>query len=371
VGDLLNPVYASLNQLMQTDRFPQISNVDELLAPNNFHDTKFSVQYVLYSPEIQYNHLIQQRLFSAEEARKRVLENELRYAIEVAYFQYAQTLEALQIADNTRLVMEELGRLNQKLVANAVLTKDAVVAAEYELSKLDQQRAEFVKNRDLARAYFNFLLNRPLQQPVQLVNEEAPASLPSGEEGLARLTQQAQVQRGEFEQLGASLRAAEEGVRLQQLSAHRPMLTVGANTGFQGFGYSFAGQAYLIAQFGLTWDLFKGYERRSKMQQARIQVDQLKGRWAELEKQVELQTTQAYYELTASREALRTATVARQKAEQYFGLISSRYRNGTLLLIEYLKAQSEVQTAQHQYTLAVLDHRVKEALLKKVIGHIP
>ena len=45
VGDLLNPVYSTLNQLTRTNNFPQIENVNQQLIPNNFHDTKFSFQY--------------------------------------------------------------------------------------------------------------------------------------------------------------------------------------------------------------------------------------------------------------------------------------------------------------------------------------
>src|SRR5688572_30753872 len=40
VGDLLNPVYQSLNQLTQSDQFPLIQNVDENFFPKNFYDAK-------------------------------------------------------------------------------------------------------------------------------------------------------------------------------------------------------------------------------------------------------------------------------------------------------------------------------------------
>lgn len=97
VGDLLNPVYSTLNKLTQTSVFPQIDNVDELLAPNNFHDTKITVQYSIYNPEVQYNYLIQKTLLTAQEAKKKVYENELRYTIEGAYYQYLQASEAIKI----------------------------------------------------------------------------------------------------------------------------------------------------------------------------------------------------------------------------------------------------------------------------------
>nr|MCU0327083.1 TolC family protein [Spirosomataceae bacterium] len=68
VGDLLNPVYSTLNKLTQSNNFPQIENVNEQLAPNNFHETKVSFQYPIYNTDIKYNLLIQKELLQTEEA---------------------------------------------------------------------------------------------------------------------------------------------------------------------------------------------------------------------------------------------------------------------------------------------------------------
>src|SRR6218665_2093260 len=124
VGDLLNPVYSTLNKLTNSSSFPQVENVNELLAPNNFHDTKFSFQYPIYNTDIRYNLLIQRDLFTAQEAKKRILENEVRYNITIAYLQYLQTLEAQKIFSASRIVLSDFVKLNEKLVNNNVATKD-------------------------------------------------------------------------------------------------------------------------------------------------------------------------------------------------------------------------------------------------------
>ena len=106
VGDLLNPAYKTLNELTGTNQFPtNIENVNELLAPTNFHDTKVNVQYAIFNPEIKYNYLIQKSLMSAQEAKKQVVENELRYNIESAYYQYLQTLEMRRIVESNQLIL--------------------------------------------------------------------------------------------------------------------------------------------------------------------------------------------------------------------------------------------------------------------------
>ena len=351
------------------NQFPtNIENVDILLAPTNFHDTKVSVQYSIYNPEIKYNYLIQKTLMSAQEAKKRVVENELRYNIETAYYQYLQSLEAVKILTNSRLVLNELVRLNKKLVANNTMTKDVVFSSEYEVSKIVQQKVEAENNNQVAKAYFNFLLNRELTEEI-LVDSTLMITGPIDFQGLntlSGLTGLALVSRQELKQLDFSIDASRQAIDLQQKSASLPSLFVGGNVGFQGYGYTFKDQSYVVGQVGLSWDIFKGFERKSKIQQAKIQTEILQTKKTEVEKQIELQTTQAYYDFVSSKEAQTASLDGLNNASQYFKIVDSRYRNGNVLLIEFVKAQNDVQTAQLQQSIAKYDVLIKRSVLNKI-----
>ncbi len=368
VGDLLNPVYRTLNQMTGGDQFPtNIPNVNEQLAPNNFHDTKLTVQYALFNTDIQYNYLIQKQFLSAQEARKRVIENELRYNIATAYYQYLQTLDAIRIFANSRDVLTALVRLNEKLVSNNVATKEIVTSARYEISKVDQQMANAEKNRETARAYVNFLLNRDLTAEVE-VDSSLTQILPESNENLADLQQTALRGRQELAQLGGSLRAAQTAVRLNEANAKVPNLYVGANGGFQGFGYTLRNQAYVVALVGLQWDIFRGYEKRSKIQQAKVQTDLLHTRLQEVQRQIQLQVLQAYYDLDAANESLVATQSGMVNADATFRVIDSKYRNGQSLLIEFLRFQNDRLTAQVQHSLARMDVLVKRAALDRAVA---
>lgn len=369
VGDMLNPVYKTLNQLTGAERFPtNLENVNQLLAPTNFHDTRINVQYAIYNTDIQYNYLIQKDLLSAQEARKRVVANELRYNITTAYYQYLQTLDAIRIFTNSRNLLRELTRLNQKLVSNNVATKDAVTSAEYEVSKIGQQLANAEKNRTTAQAYFNFLLNKELQSAItidSILLEQQPAQVT---ETITGLQETAITRRQELTQLQSSIRAAQNAVKLNEANAKIPSVYLGGYTGFQGYGYTFRNQAYGIAQLGLSWDLFKGYEKRSKIQQARIQVDALQTKLSEVQQQIRLQVVQADAGIDAAQESLQATRQGVTATNQTLKVIDSRYRNGQALLIELLKAQNDYLTAQIQQSLAMYDLLVKRADLSRILA---
>jgi outer membrane protein TolC len=115
--------------------------------------------------------------------------------------------------------------------------------------------------------------------------------------------------------------------------------------------------------------LFKGYERKSKIQQAKIQTEILQTKKLEVENQLELQATQAFLELEATRENLKLTADAKAKAEAYFKVIDSKYRNGNVLFIEWLKVQNEVTAAQLQQSLAQFEVLIKKSLLDKVLAN--
>ncbi|WP_435352750.1 TolC family protein [Emticicia sp. SJ17W-69] len=365
IGDLLNPVYSTLNQLTKTNNFPQVENVNQLLAPNNFHDTKLSFQYPIFNTDIRYNLLIQRDLLSAQEAKKRVLENEIRYSITTAYLQYLQTLEAKKIYQVSRNLLTDFVKLNEKLVSNNVATKDVIYSAEYEVSKLDQQVATLDKNRQSVQVFLNYLMNRDFSTEII-----ADTNLVNGYIGfptsLSQAKEDALKNRQEISQINTNIKVSETAIKLQQMNAIRPQVFVGGNMGFQGYGYTFKNQAYVIGQLGLSWDLYHGYEKKSKIQQAKIQKNILDTKLEEVKQQIQLQVSQAYFELEAAKKSLVTAQDGTKKAEKYFKIVESRYRNGQAIMIEYLRASDDIITARLQESVAKYDILVKQAALDKV-----
>ena len=45
IGDLLNPVYSTLNQITGTQKFPQVANAEFQLMPTNFYDARVRIAY--------------------------------------------------------------------------------------------------------------------------------------------------------------------------------------------------------------------------------------------------------------------------------------------------------------------------------------
>ncbi|MCC6462269.1 MAG: TolC family protein, partial [Saprospiraceae bacterium] len=70
VGDLLNPVYSTLNQITQTNQFPMLENQQIQFLPDNFQETYFKVAYPLFNSDLRYNRQIRQQLVQSKTAEK-------------------------------------------------------------------------------------------------------------------------------------------------------------------------------------------------------------------------------------------------------------------------------------------------------------
>lgn len=366
IGDLLNPVYSTLNQLTKSNNFPLVENVNVQFAPNNFQETVVKVQYPIFNSDIKYNILIQEDLLQTEQAKRKALEYELRHNITNAYYQYLRSLEGIRVLEDAKKLLESFLDFNRKLVKNQVTLKDVVLSSEYEISKLNQQITTAKKNSDLAKSYVNFLINRELSTGIQ-ADTSFVSKLPKVTD-LASLQQSATLNRPEFETIRMGLRVNETALQMAAKSAKLPQVFVGAVAGFQGFGYTFRNQGFGVIQAGLNWDLYHGKEKKRKAEAAAIEKRITESKLEQVKQQIQLQVMQAFLEYSAAQEAYQNAQEGIRHAEGLYKVVDSRYRNGSALYIEHLKAQTDVQTAKQMVVLAKYDVWIKKATLDKVSG---
>jgi outer membrane protein len=123
-------------------------------------------------------------------------------------------------------------------------------------------------------------------------------------------------------------------------------------------------------QFGLSWDLFKGREKKTRVQQARIDQSVLENKMQQLKKQIELQVIQSHYELETARQAYAASQSGVRSTERSFQIIRSKYNEGQAILLEYLDAQNKLTTARLTQSINHYELLRKEAALHKTLSNL-
>lgn len=369
IGDLLNPAYTTLNGLTESNNFPMVENQNIQFLPNDFHDTRLRVIQPIFNPDIYFNYKAQKELISVQEAQRKAYENELKFNITSSYYQYLQSEEAIKILNQTHALLQELLKINQRLVSNDKATKDVVLNAEYEITKIEQQLVESEKNNAVAKSYFNFLLNRDLNATIE--RDTTVITIAPSTDNLDRLTTTALVQRQELKQAQSGLQANHQMVALNKNNALLPQVSVVGDAGYQGFQYRFNDdQRYWLVQFSLSWDLFRGGEKRAKTQRAKIDYQIAESRTEQLKKQIQLQVIQSYHELEAAQRSFAASQAGVRSTERSFQIIRSKYNEGQAIMLEYLDAENKLTTARLTQSINTYELLRKQAALQKTIASL-
>ncbi len=362
IGDLLNPIYSTLNQLTSTTKFPQIQNQQIQFLPNDFNDTKLEVAVPVYNPQLKYNRQIKEELIRGSEAIVMLYKRELVNNIKQAYYRYLQATKALGIYSNALATVNESLRFNEKLVKNNTATKEVVLKAKAQVSQVQTFIAEATQNQQNAAAYFNFLLNQPLENSIQfdstilqsLQQQIVKVDLPTNREELTKIR--------------SAQKTLETNLKLNE-TFKLPTLSAFYNVGFQGFGYKFNDkQFYQLAGLQLNWSIFKGNDNKIKVKQTQNDIDAIKNLYTDAENQLRLQVNTTFNTYKAVLEALNSTADGVASNKEAYRLTELRYKQGQALQIELIDARVQLTGSEIQYSLAQLAVLNKAAELERVMA---
>jgi outer membrane protein len=361
VGDMMNPVYSTLNMLIGSNQFPLIDNMEFYFLRETEHETKVSVIQPIIDPKIYYNNKINKHLSQAVQADADAYKRQLVAEIKTAYYNYLKVLQLEQLVNDTRTLLEENVRVNESLYRNDKVTIDNVYRSKAELSKLEQQAAEILKSKQVARSWFNFLLNKPHESEIAIAelpelsdSSFIPADLPTAQN-------KALNSREEITMLENYSLANDYLISLNQ-SQKLPTLYGAVDYGFQGTEYQFnSDYDYMLASVVLRWNLWHGFEKKAKLSQARIERDIRQDQLEESRNQIRLQVEQAYYKLKASQASIIAARQECNSARQAFGVINRKFKEGQASLIEFIDARTAMTNSENSLIISQYDYLIKFA----------
>lgn len=353
IGNLINPAYQTLNELLIADgqpaRFDDIQNSSFRFLREREQDTRLTLRQPLYAPAIPAAFRAQQAALDGAQFARQALGRRLERDVTVGYLDWLQARSTVDIVEASVGLLEENLRVNESLYANGRVTQDQVLRARAELLEAQQQRREAANLVARSAQLVNFLLNRRLDAPLEAatpVSTDAAWALAVQAADDLEMRTGALERRPELRELQSLERAAGFQVQQQQ-AARQPQVSVGVDGGIQGEEYAFgSGYNFGTASVQLTVPLFDGGAIRSRVDAARAVARQAALRREETARQIELEVQQAVDRLRTAADSLATAEARAEAARAGFRIASSKRDLGVTNQVVFLDSRNALTGAE-------------------------
>ncbi|MBF4470590.1 TolC family protein [Flavobacterium sp. HJJ] len=356
VGDMLNPVYNTLNQMTNSKAFPTLENQSVLINPNNFYDAKIHTTMPLLNFEIIYNERIKSQQASLQQIELEIYKRELVKEIKIAYYKYLQSIEGIKIYQDALALVKENQRVNQSLFKNDKINRTAVLRSDNEVIRIQAnlETAKQVSNN--AKSYFNFLLNEKLDSNIETDDNEtlpidAVTENTQNREELLKLTQ---------------VKELNETVGKLTQSHWFPTVSGFADFGFQDFDFDVNKDSqYYFAGLGLQWNIFSGNKNKYKLKQVEEDTKKISSQTDNVKQQLLLQFQVGQNNLKSALEQFYANKNQKESAKKYNDDITKLYKEGQAIYIELLDAQNQWVNAQLNTNIALYNSWIAYAELER------
>jgi outer membrane protein TolC len=407
VGDLLNPVYATLNQLTNSLHFPSVQNQAIDFQRTREQQTDVSLTQALYDPRIAAGRAAAQADVETARAGHVALAGRIERDMRQAYYRWLQARAQVGILEATLEVSAENRRVNEALFKNGKITQDLVYRAQADELEVRQSLLGAHNGERMAKSYVNLLRDAPFDRdlPVVVVDDVDIARVRAGVEGsaragssedgdralaaatpsaprtsslaapsdaeLRRLQDFAVARRSELRQLDAVEAAAAAGERLAR-AAFKPQLALAVDAGTQGSTYGLSGDdRYVIASLVLRFRLFSGGADQAGVAGARAVEREARAQHRLAEQQVRLEVQQALEDLEVSQASLGTAAKRVEAAAAGFRIASRKRDLGQINQVEFVDARRVLTDAQQNLNVTRFGELQSLAELEFALGTGP
>ncbi len=370
VGDLLNPVYQTLNTLTMSDQFPIIENREFNFYRNKEQYTQVNVVQPLFNPNIYYNKQINETQTAIANINAETYKRQLVAEIKTAYFNYLLTNDVHKHLKDTKQLLEKNVTLTESLYAQHKVTEDKIFRTKAEVSKIEQKIARIEGQNKQAKAYFNFLLNKELTDSI-IITDMYEKSIELHADSLSIAKQHALDEREEIALLHQTTELSKQLIQLNK-SNRFPTLAFNADYGFQGEDYNFSfDHDFIIASIVLRWNLFKGFHNRAKIQEAKIHYDKTEHKLQEAQKSIQLEVINAYHDLQAAQKSIVASQKEVKSTKQAFHIIQKKYAVGNASLLEFIDARTTMTASDIALIRSTYDFYSKYAAFEKAAALYP
>ncbi|MFZ2391306.1 TolC family protein [Rhodoferax sp.] len=288
----------------------------------------------------------------------------IKLRVSNAYVDVLRASRMLQVAESHVQSLEAHARDVRNLHEQGMVAKSDLLSAQVALADARQKALQVANGLDLARAAYNRLLGRPLDQVVAL-DDLSPGA---AEQSLPALTERAISQRSELAALAQQIEALRHQAGAVR-GENGPQVALSGGYGYQENRYQVNPGQWMVT-LGAKWNLFDGGVVRHRANAVERQAAALTEQRDELASVIALQVRQTWLDVQETKKRLIVTQSAIAQAAENLFVVRDRYTNGLATHTEVLDAEVLRTGSETNHANALSDAALARLRLKRATGEL-
>ncbi len=360
IGDMLNPVYTTLNQLTNSQSFPQIGNEQINFLPQHYYDAKVRTSLPIINTDIKHQKRIKEGMLVLSQQEVARYKRELVKDIKIAYYNYLSALELQEIYNNALQLAKEGKRVNEKLLEAGKGLPAYVIRANSEIAQQESKITEVQQQVNNAKYYFNMLLNRNRDAEILIKKSDQDPGSSTTLLGASDVSR-----REEIQSLEKAIEIQENLVEMSK-QVYVPKLNAFLDLGSQSEGMRVNSKTpYYMIGAQLSFPIFEGNRNKLKIQENQLAVAEANNKLKQAQQQLELSARMANNEVIAMLKNYETSKIQVEAASTYHRLIQRGFNEGVNTYIETIDARTQLTNAQMALNIAAFKLLAAQAKLER------
>lgn len=380
-GDLLNPVYGSLNALLTIHRTAgdlppgplfntNVENDIFRVIRKEDHESRIMVTMPVYQPAIVHNYRAQRNLKEAKFANVQDFRLQLTKNITAACFELLKARRIHELLSDTLTPVRENLASSIEFVQGGLGTEDVAYKAEAELRETEAKEFAAAHAATQAEMYLNFLVNRSLDVPVA-IDDRIPLPEPGAAAALLEEANPVAAQSWKLTALSRVAQARNHAVKAAE-APFKPELFAVFDAGYEGERWRYLrDDPYWRATMVLSWNIFRGFQDIHKRREALLSRAQAAMEWDAAQQQLAFETTRRISDFEFARKSVDGTDARLKAARTRFGLVREKFELRQAGPVEMLAALTEYTKAGIDYATAFYDCHIRYAECEAMMGGAP
>lgn len=359
IGALVNPAYAALNQLTNSQAFP----TDVSFTLPQAYESHVRITQPLLNEPLRAGVSAASAARDAQSNVRAVTARAVAAGVQGAWLAQASATRIVGVYEASLPLVLENERVATRLLEAGQATPEAVHRARADRAEVEQALADAREQASAATRAFNRLMARPADAPIEPIADSlftAPLTLDESSAVRSALSR-----REELAASAAAVRAADAMVRVHT-GAFLPSVAGAIDVGWQGSEATLSGEdrswtASLVA----SWDLFRGGSDVARRSAAAREAERQRVEQRDLAERIALEARDAHAAASVAYAALGTAATRAEAARRTYALVHRRFEEGSASPLEVTQARTDLTTAESNEILTRYRYALRKVELER------